>query len=500
MNKFRTLIVLFLGYLVFFGVILAQENPKSAPEPAPQPKRTDVTDPDTIRRLELHIARLRGLDFKKDLKVGVKQKDELKSKMIEQAAKEPPEEYEKVRKALVKLGFIPADLKLRDFMIDLYAEQIGGFYDPQEKELYVVPARDPASEPPDQFGIPWNIIATVHEMTHALQDQNFDLLTLPMEEQINDDLATAVKALVEGEASFVMYDYALRQRGFDLSLLPPGLFDNPDPTPFSDRSLIDRAPLYIKEGMMFPYLKGLEFVKYIKARGGWEEVDKIYSDLPASTEQIIHPEKYYVERDYPTAITIPDLTGVLTTSRWTLLLDNVMGELNIGILKKQFYPTFSSKRMSEGWDGDEFILWDDHVTKHVLLVWFSAWDSEKDSREFFNAYQKIIARKYNGSSDEFPKPQLKTKEFSKVVWKLERPATDTGNATIKTNLISIEQRGADVLVIEDIPDDLLDKVSPVIWDKVDRQEYKEVKRVAPRKPEGKEEEKKPEEGAEKDKK
>ena len=515
MNKLRILILVCLGVIASLAMIMAQENPNPREENDPDSNsKKDVTDPDTIRRLEVHITRLRGLEFKKALKVGIKQKDELKAKMMEQAEKETSDEYEKVRKALVKLGFVPADLNLRQFMIDLYTEQIGGFYDPQEKELYVVPARDPASEPPDILGIPWNIIAAIHEMTHALQDQNFDLLTLPMEDDTNDDLATAVKSLVEGEASFVMYDYALRQRGLDLAMFPD-ISDNPDPTPFSDRSLIDRAPLYIKEGMMFPYTRGLEFVKYVKARGGWEAVDEIYSDLPSSTEQIIHPEKYFVERDYPTTITIPDITNVLTTSRWTLLLDNVMGELNIGILKKQFFPTFSSKRMSEGWDGDEFVLWEDQTTKHALLVWFSTWDSEKDSREFFNAYQKLIAKKYTGASDEFPKAQLKNKDINKVIWKLERqmkkpipnkllkiifpfnlwrlikqaekplPGANKNLAVSKTNIISIEQRGLDVLIMEDMPDDLLGGITQTIWTKVERQEVREVKRITPRKKEEK---------------
>jgi hypothetical protein len=222
------------------------------------------------------------------------------------------------------------------------------------------------------------------------------------------------------------------------------------------------------------------------------------------------------------AITIPDLTNVLTTSRWTLLLDNVMGELNIGILKKQFFPNFSSKRMSEGWDGDEFIIWEDQVSKHSLLIWFSTWDTEKDSREFFNAYQKLIAKKYNGVSGEFPEAILTNKESNQVTWKLERQAkkpisnkllkiicpsylwkllrppaaSGTSKATLKTNLILLEQRGRDVLLIEDIPDDLSGKISRAVWDKVDRQEVREVKRITPKKKENKTEQ----QGSEKDKK
>ncbi len=509
------------GVIASLAVIMAQENPNPREEKDPDSSsKKDVMDPDTIRRLQLHISRLRGLEFKTDLKVGIKQKDELKSKMMEPAEKASLEDDEKVRKALVKLGFVPADLNLRQFMIDLYVEQIAGFYDSREKELYFVPAREPASEPPDMLGVPWNIIATVHEMTHALQDQNFDLLTLPMDGVINDDLSTAVKSLIEGEASFVMYDYALRQRGLDAVLLSPDVFKPIDGDPFSGRSLIDKAPLYIKEGISFPYNQGFEFVQYVKARGGWEAIDAIYSDLPSSSEQIIHPEKYFVERDYPMAITIPDITNVLTTSRWTLLLDNVMGELNIAILKKQFFPTFSSKRMSEGWDGDKFVLWEDQTTQHSLLVWFSTWDSEKDSREFFNAYQKLIAKKYNGASDEFSNAQLKSKEINKVIWKLERQvkkqipnelvqiifpfnlwilikqaeksASDENKklTAAKTNIISIEQRGLDVLLIEDMPDDLLGGITQTIWTKVERQEQKEVKRITPRKKEEKSEPKK----------
>jgi len=505
MNKLKSILLLFIVFLVTFIVVIAETTDEDNP-PSPPQDKTDVTDPETIRRLKFALTRLRGLEFKNELKVGIKKKDELKEKLQEQPEKESLEEYEKIRKAFVKFGLIPMDLNLRQFMIDVLTEQIGGFYDPEQKELYIVPGGETQSNL-ESLGIPLNIIAiisTLHEMTHALQDQNFDLLTLPMDEMGNDDLATAVKSLVEGEATFLMWDYMFRQRGFDLVLFPD-MSETTAPTPFSDRSLLDSAPIYIKEGLSFPYNKGLEFVKFIKARGGWEAINKIYSDLPASTEQIIHPEKYFSEdeRDYPITITIPDTTKVLTSTQWSLLLENVMGEFNISLLKKQFFPTFTSKRMSEGWGGDKFILWEDQINKHSLLVWFTAWDTETDAREFFNAYKKLIPKKYSGTSTEFPNAILKDKEFSRVTWQLDRqtdPSSDTNKTLTKTNMVSIEQNGLDVLVIEDVPENLLGGLVQTIWTKVQREKLKEVKRVPlPQKKEEKKEkeEKSPEKPQEK---
>lgn len=480
MNKLKIVFLLFIVFLIPFIIVISgttnPDNPSSSTN-----DKTDVTDPETIRRLQFSLTRLRGLEFKDELKVGIKKKDELKEKMQEQVEKESIEESEKIRKALVKLGLIPMDLNLRQFMIDVLSEQTRGFYDQNQKELYIVTGGETQSNL-ESLGIPWNLLATLHEMTHALQDQNFDLLTLPMDVMENDDVATAVKSLVEGEATFLMWDYMFRQRGRDL-VLWPDMSETTEPTPFSDRSLLDRAPIYIKEGLDFPYNKGLEFIKFIKARGGWEAIDKIYSDLPASTEQIIHPEKYLSEeRDYPITITIPDTTKILTSTRWSLLLKNVMGELNISLLKKQFFPTFTSKRMSEGWGGDQFIVWEDQINKNCLLVWFTTWDTENDAREFFNAYKKLIPKKYIGTSTEFPNAILKDKEFKRLTWQLERqvnPSSDTNKTLIKTNLISIEQNGLDVLVIEDVPENLFGGLSRTIWTKVQREKLKEVKRVPP---------------------
>ena len=492
-----------IGYLGAF----AQPNPTGTEKK--KTDDTDVTDPENIRRLEMALTRMRGLEFKKALKVGVKMKAEIKEKMEEDAQKELPEDYDKIRKSLVKLGLIPEDLNLREFMIDLYTEQIGGFYDPKEKELFLVTnAENPNIDMLESLGISWNTLATLHEMTHALQDQNFNLLTLPMDEMTNDDVSTAVKSLVEGEATFVMYDYMLRQRGLDLILLPDMSDQMENMGPLSGRSLIDNAPIYIKEGLIFPYTKGLEFVKFVKARGGWESINTAYADLPASTEQILHPEKYLMDRDYPMAITIPDISAILTSTKWTLLLDNVMGEFSISLLKKQFFPTFTSKRMSEGWDGDKFQVWDDIVNKHSALIWFTTWDEENEAREFFNGYKKIITEKYKGVTNELPLVKLLSREQNKSVWELGRTIsatykTSTGETTElktiqKNTLVSIEQRGSDVLVLEDIPIDIHDGLAKTLWEKITRAEVKEVLRVEPPKEEPKDKDNAPKDEKPKD--
>lgn len=440
-----------------------------------------------VPALEKLISQRRGLPFKKHVRVGVTNSQELRKKILESYKEDlAQKELLKIKKALVKFGLIPADLNLEKFMIDLLTEQIAGFYDPIAKELYLVENTSSITgnlideEFQEYFGVSWSKLAVIHELTHALQDQNFDLLTLPLDDPDNDDLATAVKSVVEGEASFIMYDHLFKKIDRDLTLYPDisslmapagtgrqaGAFSEPTTR---NETLMARAPLYIQEGLLFPYAQGLNFIQKVKAAKGWDGVTNLYQDLPASTEQIMHPQKYLDEkRDYPIRITLPDLTDILEEKEWELLLKNVMGELNTKIIFKEFMPNRQTDRLASGWDGDQFAVWENKTTGQVLMLWLTTWDSLKDTREFTRAYLKLIKKKY---------PQAV--ELASDDWFKAKPGTTRKIWSTEEDFVLIEKKELDVLIIESAPVDRLIEIRDRVWSKTHKEELKKVNRVQP---------------------
>jgi len=308
--------------------------------------------------------------------------EELRERYIRIFEEEYPQEEAQIdQEVYVLLDLMEEDQDLYTILLDVYSEQVIGFYDDESKELYVVSQKG-------ELG-PLEEIVLAHEYTHALQDQYFDLNSLPLEEEGNADLSIAVLSLVEGDASLVQGIYiwtilddsereALSQ---ELEEFESGAFD--------------AAPRFIQENITFPYESGLNFVMALVEQGEWQAIDQAYSDLPQSTEQILHPEKYLDERDEPQDITMPDLQSVLGTG-WSQLDSDVLGELNMRIYLETFVDEAEATTAAEGWDGDRYVCLK-NMDGEKLLVLHSVWDSISDAAEFFNAYTAFVEEKSQGT-------------------------------------------------------------------------------------------------------
>jgi hypothetical protein len=112
------------------------------------------------------------------------------------------EEVEVDRRILVLLGLLEPDLDLFQTYTDVYSEQVVGYYSPEDKEMVMSKTADDLS--------PGDRVTYVHEYTHALQDQHFDLpgRDKRLEDESNDDASAAFGALVEGNATLAMSAYA----------------------------------------------------------------------------------------------------------------------------------------------------------------------------------------------------------------------------------------------------------------------------------------------------
>ncbi len=333
------------------------------------------------------VARLRGLEPKAPIQKGVKSREEI-SQFLQQ---EIDSHYQKSDlksegTILQKLGLIPSDLDYVAFTLKLLEEQVGGFYDPEKKAFYIAGWLPAEEQKP----------AMVHELTHALQDQYFDLNGMMKRDRSahNDDMVLAHQALAEGDATAVMLDYILEPTGRTFLQLPDLVFVMRAQLQMMNNQyeVLKTAPDYIKETLVFPYSYGSAFLQKVRAESQpWSVVDKIYSDLPASTEQIIHPQKYIGLRDAPKAVEAEDPTPQLGKD-WKITYRNVMGEFSLYLLLKLAMSDEAAKKASSGWGGDQAILVESANRSAVFID--TVWDDKESADRFYGALSEWLQRRF----------------------------------------------------------------------------------------------------------
>ncbi len=295
-----------------------------------------------------------------------------------------PEEARRDALTLAALDLLPRGFNLREFLLDLYTEQIVGFYDPDTKQFFVISA---AGQP----GI-LERVTFAHEYTHLLQDQHFDLIALGFTDDerkrpkdLDDDAMLARRALVEGDATLTQLLYLQRLPLAEQEEWLEAVQRQPS-------EVFDRAPRAIREELVFPYTAGLAFVQRLYVRGGWEAVNAAFRDPPASTEQILHPEKFD-RREAPIRVTLPPLTDTLG-SGWRIVDENVLGEFYLRVYLEEHLPAFRAEAAAAGWGGDRYAVYENEAAGQDLLVLAVAWDSEAEAQEFVEAYRAYAADRF----------------------------------------------------------------------------------------------------------
>ena len=359
------------------------------------------------RRIEKQVSDLRGLRFVSPTKIGVYSRDELRARVEKEMASEmPAAKLEGYRRAMVKLGLIAPDLNLGKLMIDLLEEQIGGFYDPESKELYLIRVAED-----DEKGRKLNDVIMSHELVHALQDQHFDLAKKLGATDDDEDRMTAYKSVVEGDATLAMMLFeapggSTEQIGVGLRMLPVRTKAFVKLMQMAKRMGVDdmggsglpvgmdtlaKTPAVVADGLLFSYLGGARFCWALhEEAGGMKGIDKALASPPLSTEQILHPEKYWKTPDWPTKVMLPALDDLL--DGYTVIHEDTLGELHVGTWLMEG-GIESPDKVHSGWDGDRYALYavDDEPD---VLVASSVWDTEADAREFYAASVAILARRH----------------------------------------------------------------------------------------------------------
>ena len=280
--------------------------------------------------------------------------------------------------ALTRLGLIDPDDDLGGLILSLYDDQVLAYYDPRSDTFSLVgPAR--------RIGALESVVVA-HEYGHALQDAAYDLEARRIRELDQSDAILAQQALVEGDATAIMYDWAARELKLaDLLAVSAGALTK------QDSKALREMPVLLRRQMEFPYIEGFAFVNAIRGRGDWSAVDEAWQAQPVSTEQIIHPELYPDE--LPIEIELPDV-GALLGPDWTTSYEQTLGEMQIGVWvadgrkARSLFPVLPPRLpradAAAGWGGDRMMSLDGPDGTWAV-VWQTDWDSQADAREFKEA-------------------------------------------------------------------------------------------------------------------
>ncbi len=435
-------------------------------QPAAQRHMRQLTE-----EIESLVVELRGLSFLKEVEKTFQSPKELQQVLRREIDRTyPGDSLQALEKRLLKFGFIVSPIHLDKMIMQLFSQQIAGYYDPIEKKMVMIKGAPGSGGqgmplPLELFtkmmirsmGLSYDRIILSHELTHVIQDQHFDLMSLPIEDLDQEDLAAASRALVEGDATLVMMDYMLQQQHgqeLDVTQIPDisGSMRSWTENPFvRGFGIFQTVPRYIMDNLLFSYLYGFDFVLQLKTRGGWEDVNRAYQDIPVSTEQIMHPDKYFEARDNPTRITLPPLPEHV--SSWKELERNTLGEFNIQLLIDGFLPVAQARLAAEGWGGDRFVFYEDTETGDTPLIWYTTWDTGQDAKEFFQIYRRMLEKRYK---DHVSAPASPDSATSNAIQK---------NTTwsIETKNIFMEMRGNDVLVADGVTEELQQEIIRIFW-------------------------------------
>ncbi len=330
------------------------------------PDDVDTQMREEIGELMIVAESSRGLPFIDVPTVTILDQAEFQARVEAMVSEElDPVEFERDAMFFRLMGMLDDDVDLGQLIVSLYSEQVAGFYDPDVQELVVPAAVDGFS--------PLQRITVVHELVHALTDQHFDYADVMDERHENGtvDEYDSVLAVVEGDATYQQFLYLEAMNPLDAvkAALESLSFDT---------SALDAVPEWIALDLAFPYEHGMVFISEIIADGGLQGVDKVYQDLPTSTEQILEPRKY-LRREEPE----PLEPVSATLSGWDIHTDSAFGEWGVRLLLNDTLSPGRVTEVASGWGNDSYRVFINGGD--VAVAWHYLAESVADAEDLVNA-------------------------------------------------------------------------------------------------------------------
>lgn len=337
------------------------------------------------------VTRLRELPAKEEIRSYSLARDALLEKMKKKVREEiPPGVIEYQGESLRSLGLIPLDYDLESGFLGLLSARVAGFYDPDEKAMYLI---DDLTKAMEDETLP-------HELVHALQDQSFSIGWMLDYKPGKSDYTAAIQHLVEGDAMLVgmMVTYGDGALDVDTESLRTAFFLSTAMSPVGATT-----PPIIVSGLVSPYTDGFAFVKGLREDGGWSAVNAAFKKLPETTEQILHLDKYRVAEPAKPVPAIPIST---LGPQFSVALDETNGELALRLMLEQWTTLKGAAKAAQGWGGDRFVVAHAQGTeKTYATALYTKMDSTTDAAEV----AKILKAKLGAKCDARP-------DLGPIVW------------------------------------------------------------------------------------
>lgn len=332
-------------------------------------------------------SKIRGLSVRKAIPCVAQDKTQVREFLEETIRTElPPTKMEMEQLAYRSIGIIPDDYDYGKSLVSFLVSELGGYYDPR-RERFVMAAWLPSSV---------QETVAVHELTHALQDQHYDLKKFLDGKSDNGDRSLAYSALIEGDATAVMLDndrleehmpQLEKEQNIESSILMQILGMNIGG---------GGVPESLKAILIFPYTSGLRFVHAILRAKGYQGLEEAYRRPPQSTREILHPEEYLSGRLQLEIPTETDLKlGELGKEKAdSIEYSDVIGEFGIASLFSTSAVAADARaRASVGWKGDRLAVYAERDGRRTVR-WLTRWESERDAEEFRHAYSLFLEDRY----------------------------------------------------------------------------------------------------------
>ncbi len=399
----------------------AEEQPLSEEEKAKQRDERSTAALARIPEIKKGLAKLRELEFRSAVPGEMQSTEDFREFLKTTIDTElPVERADAIATAYAQLGLLEKKLDLRKTLEDAMVSQAGAYYDPKAKKFFMVmvPTQDLLFD-----------TLTAHELTHALQDQHFDLQAYYDQKdkrlvKLGNDASNARRFIVEGEATLTMMAYVIgsmtKQDPLSKQFLPMletqlkaaakmSIEELKEASKQQSSSFIDMGedirgaikamddiPLVLMLPLLESYMRGALPVFAAFKQGGWKEVNNLYKQPPESTEQVLHPEtKLFPTRDLPKVVTLPS-----PPAGYQPVYSDTIGELEWRVYFL-LWEKASSDAAAAGWDGDRYTVLRGK-SGDLLTLQVTTWDSEGEAEEFEAAYRKSLIKRFGGDGDKRP--------------------------------------------------------------------------------------------------
>jgi hypothetical protein len=343
--------------------------------------------------IEAGLERIRGLNFIRPVPLVVESSAGAQRDIAAQLERDVgAREFRRQAQIGAWLGLYPPGIELRQQTLALLKDQVAGFYDPDQGRMILVRGAvklglwDSATQFLHRRDLMGELLLA-HELTHALQDQHFDLKDKLAALKDNDDRALALKSVAEGDATITGFAYINGGMGkVQIDQLVARLSDLP--RIFAHQA--GSVPEALRAPMAFEYSAGVRFVAAAIRRGGWPAVNALYTNPPQSSQQILHPALYF---DYPAPPSHLVLRGYRTSlPQWQAIDSNTLGEFMLGLLLRRTLEAHApADEIARAWAADRMVI----LTRGdaLSLIWLIQFRDPAIANRFATLYGAALTRR-----------------------------------------------------------------------------------------------------------